>query len=47
MQDRALFEDTLKKVVSAPVNYFPEKNFANEVAKRKAQALLDDVDSYF
>lgn len=47
IQDRALFEETLHKVMAAPVDYFPEKNFANEVAKRKARVLLDDVDMYF
>jgi len=47
IQDRALFEETLRKVIDAPVDLLPEKNFANEVAKRKARALLNDVDLYF
>ena len=47
IQDRALFEQTLQQVIDTPVDYFPQKNFANEVAKKKARVLLDDVDSYF
>ncbi len=47
IQDRDLFVKVLKAVVATPVDYFPEKNFANEVAKRKASALLQDVDMYF
>ncbi len=47
IQDRDLFESTLQKVVSTPVNFFPEKNFANEVAKRKAKVLLENIDDLF
>jgi tetratricopeptide (TPR) repeat protein len=47
IQDRDLFVKTLEAVVATPVDYFPEKNFANEIAKRKAQKLLEDVDMYF
>jgi len=47
VQDRDLFVKTLEKVVATPVDYFPEKNFANEIAKRKARTLLEDVDMYF
>lgn len=47
IQDRDMFELTLKKVTEAPVNYYPEKNFANEVAKRKARVLLDKIDELF
>jgi len=47
VQDRQLFISTLEDIVSKPVGYFPEKNFANEVAKRKAKRLLEDVDMYF
>ncbi len=47
IQDRDLFEQTLQKVISTPVNFFPEKNFANEVAKRKARVLLNNIDEYF
>ena len=47
IQDRDLFVKTLEAVVATPVDYFPEKNFANEIAKRKASVLLQDVDMYF
>jgi hypothetical protein len=47
IQDRDLFEKTLKQVVEAPVDYYPEKNFPNEVAKRKAKDLLDKIDELF
>ncbi len=47
IQDRELFEKTLNDVMSKPVGYFPEKNFANEVAKRKARLLLEKIDDYF
>jgi tetratricopeptide (TPR) repeat protein len=47
VQDRELFQSTLQKVVDTPVDHFPEKNFANEVAKRKARALLEMTDEYF
>lgn len=47
IQDRDLFEKTLQDVISKPVDYFPDKNFANEAAKRKARVLLEDIDTYF
>lgn len=47
IQDRDLFEKTLKDVISKPVDYFPDKNFANEAAKRKARVLLENIDTYF
>ena len=47
IQDRDLYVQTLEKVIATPVDAFPEKTFANEIAKRKAKVLLDDVDLYF
>jgi hypothetical protein len=47
IQDRKLFTDTLEKVISTPVNFYPELNLINEIAKRKAKKLLDNVDMYF
>ncbi len=47
IQDRDLFVKTLEYVISAPDDLFPEKRFANIVAKRKAKRLLDDIDDYF
>lgn len=47
IQDRELFEKTLNRIIATPVDYFPEKNFTNEISKRKAQALLEAIDEYF
>jgi tetratricopeptide (TPR) repeat protein len=47
IQDRDLFEKTLNQVVSVPVDYYPDKNFPNEVAKRKARVLLNKIDDIF
>jgi len=47
IQDRTLFVETLNKVISAPPNLLPEKNLANEIARRKAKELLAEADEYF
>lgn len=47
IQDRDLFIKTLEEVLDAPSDIFPDRAFANEVAKRKAKILLDNVDMYF
>jgi len=47
IQDRKLFTDTLDHVIATPVNLYPELNLINEIAKRKARKLLDNVDMYF
>jgi tetratricopeptide (TPR) repeat protein len=47
IQDKALFVKTLNEIVATPVNSFPERNLANEVAKRKAKDLLEKVDTLF
>ena len=47
IQDRKLFTDTLDHVIATPVNSYPELNLINEIAKRKARKLLDNVDMYF
>jgi tetratricopeptide (TPR) repeat protein len=47
IQDRDLFVKTLEAIIETPTDYYPERNFANEIAKRKAQMLLKDVDDYF
>jgi tetratricopeptide (TPR) repeat protein len=46
-RDRQLFVTTLEKIISAPKNLFPEKNFDNVIAKQKAKVLLAKVDEYF
>jgi tetratricopeptide (TPR) repeat protein len=47
IQDRALFESTLKEVLNTPANVFPEQRLANELAKRRAKRYLDHVEDYF
>jgi hypothetical protein len=47
IQDKALFVKTLSEIIATPVNSFPERNLANEVAKRKAKDLLEKVDTLF
>jgi len=47
IQDKALFVNTLSEIIATPVNSFPERNLANEVAKRKAKDLLEKVDTLF
>jgi len=46
-QDRKLFESTLNDIISAPVDLFPEKRFANEAVKLKAKHLLAQADILF
>lgn len=47
IQDRDLFVRTLEKILSTPSDRYPDAAFANEVVKRKARVLLDNVDTYF
>lgn len=47
IQDRDLFVRTLEMIMATPSDKYPEMAFANEVAKRKARFLLDNVESYF
>jgi tetratricopeptide (TPR) repeat protein len=47
MQDRPLFESTLKAVLAAPSDIFPEQRLANEIAKRRAKRYLDHAEEYF
>jgi tetratricopeptide (TPR) repeat protein len=47
IQDKALFVKTLSEIIATPVDSFPERNLANEVAKRKAKDLLEKVDTLF
>jgi hypothetical protein len=46
-QDRKLFKSQLQAVVEAPPNLFPEQRLANEVARKKAAQLLDQIDELF
>jgi tetratricopeptide (TPR) repeat protein len=47
IQDRELFEKTLTMIIETPPDRYPDMTFVNEVARRKAKVLLDDVDTYF
>ena len=39
IQDRELFQQTLKQVLDTPANSYPDKTFVNEVARRKAKLI--------
>ncbi len=47
IQDQELFVRTLEKILSTPAEKYPDSAFANEVCKRKARVLLDQIDDYF
>lgn len=47
IQDSELFKKTLKKIIETPADRFPDKAFVNEVARRKAKVLLENIDKYF
>lgn len=47
VQDKVLFKKLLDEVEQAPADALPERRLANEVAKVKARALLEDADVYF
>jgi len=47
IQDRDLFVKTLEELIATPHDNFPDRAFANEIAKRKAKVMLNNVDLYF
>lgn len=47
IQDEELFAETLNGVINAPENLLPEKNLANEIARKKARTLLAKKDEFF
>lgn len=47
MQDSALFRNYLEKVINAPGDILKEQRLVNEIAKVKAERLLDDIDIFF
>ncbi len=47
IQDKELFRKTLTTVLETPANTYPDKTFMNEVARKKAKVLLDNIDKYF
>lgn len=46
-QNRQLFENTLKEILSAPSDIFPEQALANQISKRNAALWLEHVDMLF
>ena len=46
-QNRQLFKSQLQAILQAPPNLFPEQRLANEVARKKAAQLLDQIDELF
>jgi hypothetical protein len=47
IHDKELFRKTLTTVLETPSNTYADKTFLNEVARRKAKVLLDNIDTYF
>ncbi len=47
IQDRALFESILQKVITASPEILPEQRLVNKIAKVRAEKLLKQVDEYF
>jgi tetratricopeptide (TPR) repeat protein len=47
IQDRPLFEKTLKEVLDTPASVYPDFRLANELAKRRAKRYLAHVEDYF
>jgi len=46
-QDRELFETTLKEILAASPDLYPEQRLANELTKRRAKRLLARIDDLF
>ena len=46
-QNKTLFENLLKEVSDTPSDILSSQRLANELAKKRAQKLLKDVDEYF
>jgi hypothetical protein len=47
VQDKALYEKTLKDVSDTPADVMPEQRLANEIAHKKAARYLKQVDDLF
>lgn len=47
IKNKDLFISTLNSIISAPDNILPEAIFQNQIAKRKAKALLDNINNFF
>jgi hypothetical protein len=47
VQDRPLFEKTLKEVIATPADVYPAQRLANELAKKRAARYLAHAEDYF
>ncbi|MFQ5895281.1 MAG: TRAP transporter TatT component family protein [Nitrospinota bacterium] len=47
VQDRGLFESLLRRVADTPAGVLPDQRLANELARRRARALLKKADDLF
>jgi len=47
VKDKELFISTLNDIISAPDTILQEAIFPNQIAKRKAKAVLDNINLYF
>ena len=47
IQDRALYISTLESIIASPDDILPEMVFLNCAVKRKANKMLQDVDTVF
>ena len=47
LRDQALFRNTLREVIAAPVEAVPELTLSNVLAKQKASKMLEKMDEYF
>ena len=46
-QNKTLFKNLLKEVSDSPSDILPAQRLANELAKKRAQRLLQDINEYF
>ena len=46
-QDKELFKKVLSEVQEFPIENFPEQRLSNQVAKERAQKMLDKINDYF
>ncbi len=47
VQDRELFKNLLQEIIAASENLLPEQRLSNEIAKKKAKALLQQEEDLF
>ena len=47
VRDRALFRNTLREVIAAPVEAVPELTLSNALAQERASKMLENEDEYF